>query len=125
MQRVAVLFKEVMSASELLATEVSSPLLAIWTRPASRLETALSRWRNAAGMAVCVPADKGCMQSGNNYFVHAAPLLLLPAPFQDDLLNAHLTVEETLRYTAELRMLRSSIPEERIARVEEVMQQVG
>ena len=49
-----------------------------------------------------------------------------PAPFrQDDLLNAHLTVEETLRYTAELRMPRTCTPEERTERVTEVLQQVS
>ncbi|KXZ51257.1 hypothetical protein GPECTOR_13g744 [Gonium pectorale] len=44
---------------------------------------------------------------------------------QDDLLNPHLTAEETLRYTAELRMPRTSTPEERAQRVQEVMGQVG
>ncbi|KXZ51256.1 hypothetical protein GPECTOR_13g743 [Gonium pectorale] len=44
---------------------------------------------------------------------------------QDDLLNAHLTVHETLSYTAELRMPRTSTPEERAQRVQEVMGQVG
>ncbi|KAG2438719.1 hypothetical protein HXX76_005264 [Chlamydomonas incerta] len=44
---------------------------------------------------------------------------------QDDLLNAHLTVEETLRYTAELRMPRTTTPEERQERVETVMNSVG
>ncbi|PNH04339.1 ATP-binding cassette sub-family G member 2, partial [Tetrabaena socialis] len=44
---------------------------------------------------------------------------------QDDLLNAHLTVEETLGYTAELRMPRTTTVEERRARVKEVMEQVG
>eukprot|EP00198_Chlamydomonas_reinhardtii_P001132 XP_001690467.1 predicted protein [Chlamydomonas reinhardtii] len=42
----------------------------------------------------------------------------------DDLLNAHLTVEETLRYTAELRLPRTTTPEERQERVQTVMEQV-
>jgi hypothetical protein len=50
---------------------------------------------------------------------------LFPVPTQDDLLNAHLTVEETLRYTAELRMPRTCTPEERTERVTEVLQQVS
>ncbi len=44
---------------------------------------------------------------------------------QDDLLNAHLTVDETLRYTAELRMPASTTPEERAERINWVLEQVG
>ena len=44
---------------------------------------------------------------------------------QDDLLNGNLTVLETLRYTAELRLPRSVAAEEREARVQAVMDQMG
>ncbi|GIL62773.1 hypothetical protein Vafri_16946 [Volvox africanus] len=74
--------------------------------------------------------DRGVSVTGelklNGQLYSSAELKLLSGyVMQDDLLNSHLTVEETLRYTAELRMPRSSTPEERLARVEEVMQQVG
>ena len=44
---------------------------------------------------------------------------------QDDLLNGNLTVLETLRYTAELRLPRSVAAEEREERVQAVMDQMG
>ncbi|KAJ3207202.1 hypothetical protein HDU67_007611 [Dinochytrium kinnereticum] len=44
---------------------------------------------------------------------------------QDDLLNAFLTVEETLMYTAELRMPSSTTPEQRKAKVDEVIKTLG
>ncbi|CAF1467821.1 unnamed protein product [Adineta steineri] len=44
---------------------------------------------------------------------------------QDDLLNGSLTVEETLRYTAELRLPRTFTDKERFARVEEVLGDMG
>ena len=44
---------------------------------------------------------------------------------QDDLLNGNLTVLETLRYTAELRLPRSLSAQDREARIQEVMDQMG
>lgn len=44
---------------------------------------------------------------------------------QDDLLNGNLTVGETLRYTAELRLPPSVSPEERQERIDEVLAQMG
>jgi ATP-binding cassette subfamily G (WHITE) protein 2 len=44
---------------------------------------------------------------------------------QDDLLNGHLTVEETLYYTAELRLPSSFSREEKQERIEEVMERLG
>ena len=44
---------------------------------------------------------------------------------QDDLLNGSFTVEETLMYTAELRLPRSFTDKERHARVENVMHDLG
>ncbi|KAI8846854.1 P-loop containing nucleoside triphosphate hydrolase protein [Chytridium lagenaria] len=44
---------------------------------------------------------------------------------QDDLLNAHLTVEETLMYTAELRMPSKTTAEDRKLKVDEVIQTLG
>ena len=44
---------------------------------------------------------------------------------QDDLLNPHLTARETLHYTAALRLPAHMIAEQRDARVEEVIQQMG
>ena len=44
---------------------------------------------------------------------------------QDDLLNGSFTVEETLMYTAELRLPRSFTDKERRARVENVMHDLG
>jgi ATP-binding cassette subfamily G (WHITE) protein 2 len=44
---------------------------------------------------------------------------------QDDLLNGALTVEETLMYTAELRLPRSFTSKERWMRVEDVMADMG
>ncbi len=44
---------------------------------------------------------------------------------QDDLLNGNLTVLETLRYTAELRLPRTMSREERNERIQTVMQQMG
>ena len=40
-------------------------------------------------------------------------------------MNAHLTVAETLTYTAELRMPRATTPEERVLRVDDVLHKVG
>ncbi len=44
---------------------------------------------------------------------------------QDDMVNANFTVEETLSYTAELRMPASSTQEERTKRIAEVMKLMG
>lgn len=44
---------------------------------------------------------------------------------QDDLLNAHLTVEETLWYSAELRLPNSFTTEQRQQRVEEALVEMG
>lgn len=44
---------------------------------------------------------------------------------QDDLLNAHFTVEETLSYTAKLRMSPTSTTVERENRIKHVMKLVG
>lgn len=44
---------------------------------------------------------------------------------QDDLLNEYLTVEETLMYTAELRLPRTLTSEERRERVEDVLKDLG
>jgi ATP-binding cassette subfamily G (WHITE) protein 2 len=44
---------------------------------------------------------------------------------QDDLLNGYLTVEETLMYTAELRLPRTFTNTERKERVEDVMKDLG
>ncbi|KAI8846552.1 P-loop containing nucleoside triphosphate hydrolase protein [Chytridium lagenaria] len=44
---------------------------------------------------------------------------------QDDLLNAYLTVEETLMYTAELRMPSTATPAQRKAKVDEVILTLG
>jgi ATP-binding cassette subfamily G (WHITE) protein 2 len=44
---------------------------------------------------------------------------------QDDLLNGNLTVLETLKYTAELRLPRSTTAAERMERINTVMQQMG
>ena len=47
------------------------------------------------------------------------------AVMQDDLLNANLTVLETLNYTAQLRLPRSLSEAERTERVRAVMEQMG
>lgn len=44
---------------------------------------------------------------------------------QDDLLFPHITVEETLHYSAALRMPQDSTNEERHARVEEAIRKLG
>ena len=44
---------------------------------------------------------------------------------QDDLIHAHLTVAETLMYTARLRMSRTAAPEERARREKEVLELMG
>ena len=44
---------------------------------------------------------------------------------QDDLLNGYLTVQETLMYTARLRLARSFTDKERLERVKEVMADLG
>jgi ATP-binding cassette subfamily G (WHITE) protein 2 len=44
---------------------------------------------------------------------------------QDDLLNGYLTVEETLMYTAELRLPRTFTNKQRKERVEDVMNELG
>jgi ATP-binding cassette subfamily G (WHITE) protein 2 len=44
---------------------------------------------------------------------------------QDDLLNPHLTARETLHYTAALRLPAHMTAEQRDARVEEVIQEMG
>ncbi len=44
---------------------------------------------------------------------------------QDDLLNGQLTIEETLMYTAELRLPRTLTNEERKTRVEDVITNIG
>ena len=42
---------------------------------------------------------------------------------QDDLLNGHLTVEETLTYTARLRLDRAFTEAQRTQRIEEVIRE--
>lgn len=44
---------------------------------------------------------------------------------QDDLLNAHLTVEETLKYTTRLKLEPSFTEEEVCSRVDEIIRQMG
>lgn len=44
---------------------------------------------------------------------------------QDDLLNAHLTVEETLKYTTRLKLEPSLTEEEVCSRVDEIIKQMG
>jgi ATP-binding cassette subfamily G (WHITE) protein 2 len=44
---------------------------------------------------------------------------------QDDLLNGQLTVEETLKYTAKLRCLPSFTDEQRQARVDQALSDIG
>lgn len=44
---------------------------------------------------------------------------------QDDLLNAHLTVEETLKYTTRLKLEPSLTEEEVCSRVDEIIKQMA
>ena len=44
---------------------------------------------------------------------------------QDDLLNGRMTVEETLSYTAELKLPKDTTPEARAKRVDQVIKQMG
>ena len=56
--------------------------------------------------------------------LHVCALHPTIAP-QDDLLNGNLTVEETLSYTAQLRLDQTFTEEQRAQRVDEVIKQMG
>lgn len=69
-----------------------------------------------AGYGACSLKARGAVQA------HALPRC---AVMQDDLLNGNLTVLETLKYTAELRLPRSLSNADRMERIRVVMEQMG